>query len=72
VVSILNAAGTVLWKQPEPAQEQSESFYPKPYVQASMNLSLKTVKPAEYTMLVQVKDAVGSQSYETRQNFSVQ
>jgi hypothetical protein len=72
VVSILSASGAVLWKQPDPALEQSESFYPKPYVQASMNLSLKTVKPAEYTMLIQVKDAVGNQSYEIRQSFSVQ
>ena len=72
VVSILSASGAVLWKQPEPALEQSESFYPKPYVQASMNLNLKTVKPAEYTMLIQVKDAVGNQSFEIRQAFSVQ
>ena len=65
-------SGAVLWKQPEPALEQSESFYPKPYVQASMNLNLKTVKPAEYTMLIQVKDAVGNQSGESRQTFTVQ
>lgn len=72
VVSILSSSGAVLWKQPDPAVEQSESFYPKPYVQASMNLSLKTVKPAEYTMLIQVKDAVGNQSGESRQTFTVQ
>jgi len=71
-VSILSASGAVLWKQPEPALEQSESFYPKPYVQASMNLNLKTVKPAEYTMLIQVKDAVGNQTCEIRQTFTVQ
>jgi hypothetical protein len=71
-VSILSATGAVLWKQPEPALEQSESFYPKPYVQASMNLNLKTVKPAEYTMLIQVKDAVGNQTCEIRQTFTVQ
>jgi hypothetical protein len=71
VVSILSISGNVLWKG-DPALEQSESFYPKPYMQASMNLSLKTVKPAEYTMLIQVKDAVGNQTCETRQTFSVQ
>ncbi len=72
VVSILSASGKVLWTQPDPAVEQSESFYPKPYVPAVMNLDLKTVKPAEYTMLVQVKDAVGSQSFEAKQNFTVE
>jgi hypothetical protein len=72
VVSILSASGAVLWKQPDPALEQSESFYPKPYVQASMNLNLKTVKAAEYTMQVQVKDAIGNQSFEIKQGFAVQ
>ena len=72
VVSILSASGRVLWTQPDPAAEQSESFYPKPYVPAVMNLDLKTVKPAEYTMLVQVKDAMGRQAIETRQTFTVE
>jgi hypothetical protein len=30
------------------------------------------VKAAEYTMLVQVKDAIGNQSYEIKQGFAVQ
>ena len=72
VISILSVSGRVLWTQPDPALEQSESFYPKPYVTATMNLDLKTVKPAEYTMLLQVKDAVGGQTYETKQTFTVE
>jgi hypothetical protein len=72
VVSILSNTGAVLWTQPEPAAEKSKSFYPKPYVPAVMNLSLKTVKPATYTMRVKVMDAVGGQSYETKQDFTVQ
>ncbi len=71
-VSILSASGKTLWTQPEPAREQSEAFYPKPYVTGAMNLSLKTVKPAEYTMVIQVKDGVGEQTSEVRQNFSVE
>lgn len=72
LVSILSAGGKVLWTQETPALDQSESFYPKPYVPAVMSLDLKTVKPAEYIMAVQVKDAVGGQTYEAKQNFSVQ
>ena len=71
-VSILSAGGKVLWTQPEPAAEQSESFYPKRYISATFNIGLETVKPAEYTIQVTVKDAVGRQSFESKHNFTVQ
>ena len=35
VTSVLAPSGKVLWTQPEPAVEQSESFYPKRYVAAT-------------------------------------
>jgi hypothetical protein len=73
VTSVIGASGNVLWTQPEPATEQSESFYPKRYVAASMGISLtSTVRPGEYTIAVRVKDAVGNQSCEIRQKFTVQ
>jgi hypothetical protein len=72
VVTIKNAAGKTLWTQPEPATEEKVSFYPTPYVPASMGLSLQTVKPAEYTMVITVTDAVGDQTYETKQVFKVE
>ena len=34
--SFLSPVGKVLWTQPEPAVEQSESFYPKRFVAAQM------------------------------------
>jgi hypothetical protein len=70
--SILGAADKVLWSQPEPALEQSESFYPKSYVAASMGLSLQGTKPGRYTLRVQVKDAIGNQICEARQVFAVE
>jgi len=73
VTSVLSSSGKVLWTQPEPAVEQSESFYPKRYFTADFGLNLqKTIKPGEYTILVQVKDAVGGQSYEAKQVFTVE
>lgn len=73
VTSIIGASGKVLWTQPDPAVEQSESFYPKRYVAASMSINLtNTVRPGEYTIAVQVKDAVGAQAYEIKQPFTVQ
>jgi hypothetical protein len=71
--SFLNAAGKVLWSQPEPAVEQAESFYPKRYIPAEFGVTLdKNIRPGVYTIQMQVKDAVGNQAYETRQTFSVE
>ena len=73
VTSVITDAGKVLWTQPEPAVEQSESFYPKRYVPAAMGITLqKNIRPGTYTIAVQVKDAVGNQTYETKQTFTVE
>lgn len=70
---IADATGKVLWTQPEPAVEQSESFYPKRYVPASMGIMLqKNIAAGTYTIAVQVKDAVGDQTYETKTQFTVE
>jgi hypothetical protein len=73
VASVISPGGKVLWTQPEPAVDQSESFYPKRYVAASfaINLLAKTT-PGEYSIAVTVKDAVGGQTFETRQTFRVE
>ena len=73
VTSVISPSGKVLWTQPEPAAEQSESFYPKRYVVATMGVTLlANTKPGEYTIAVKVTDAVGKQTYETKQTFAVE
>ena len=73
VASVLASSGKVLWTQPEPAVEQSESFYPKRYVAASMSITLApNTTPADYTIAVTVTDAVGKQTYETKRPFTVE
>lgn len=73
VTSVIAPSGKVLWTQPEPAAEQSQSFYPKRYVPASMGINLTpTIRPGEYTINVQVKDAIGGQAYETKFTFTVE
>ena len=73
VTSIIAPSGKVLWTQPEPAAEQSESFYPKHYVLATFGINLTpTIKPGEYTIAVAVKDAVGGQTYEAKFPFTVE
>jgi hypothetical protein len=73
VASVIAPSGKVLWTQPEPAVDQSESFYPKRYVSAAfgINLLAKTT-PGAYSIAVTVKDAVGGQTFETRQTFTVE
>jgi hypothetical protein len=73
VTSVIAPSGKVLWTQPEPATEQTESFYPKSYVPASMGITLqKNMRPGEYTIAVQVKDAIGSQAHEAKATFTVE
>ncbi len=73
VTSVIAPGGKVLWTQPEPAADQSESFYPKRYVPAQMSINLTpTIRPGEYTISVQVKDAVAGQSYEAKYTFTVE
>ena len=73
LTSVIAPSGKVLWTQPEPAAEQSSSFYPKRYVPASMGINLTpTIRPGEYTIAVQVKDAVGGQVCEEKYTFTVE
>jgi hypothetical protein len=73
VASVISPGGKVLWTQPEPAVDQSESFYPKRYVAAafSINLLAKTT-PGDYAIAVTAKDAVGGQTFQIRQTFTVE
>jgi len=73
VTSVIAPSGKVLWTQPEPATEQSESFYPKRYVAAAFGITLQpNIRPGEYIIAVQVKDAVGNQTYEAKGAFTIQ
>ena len=73
ITTVFSPSGKLLWTQPEPATDASDSFYPKRYVGASMGITLlKDTKPGEFSIGVTVKDGVGKQSYETKQKFTVE
>ena len=73
VTSVISPSGKVLWTQNPPAVEQSESFYPKRYVAAAMGINLlANTKPGEFTIAVTVTDAVGKQTFEAKQTFTVE
>ena len=73
VPSVISPSGKVLWRQDKPEVEQSESFYPKRYMAASMGINLlKNTTAGEYTIAVTITDAIGKQTYETKQTFTVE
>jgi hypothetical protein len=72
-ISVIAPSGKVLWTQPEPAVEKSESYYPKRYVSAAMGITLQSnMRPGEYTIALAVKDAIGGQAYEEKFTFTVE
>ena len=72
-ISVVTDAGKVLFSQPQAAVEKSASFYPKPYVPGSMNLSLqKNIRPGRYAIVLTARDRVGNQTCEVKEAFSVE
>lgn len=72
-VAVLNADRKVLWSQTDAAVEKTQSFYPKRYVPGAMSLNLQTsIRPGEYAVRITVRDAIGNQSCETTQGFTVE
>jgi len=73
VTSVLGSDGKTLWTQPEPEGVQEDSFYPKPYIQAEMGIEIQAkIKPGQYQLKVQAKDAIGNQTYELKQPFTIE
>jgi hypothetical protein len=72
-ISILGPAGNVMYTQDPAVEEKSASFYPKPWVDANMSLSLNAgTKAGEYTLVIKVNDKVGNQTAEIRKPFHVE
>ena len=72
-VSVVTSSGKTLWEQPDAAVEKTESFYPRRFVAASLSITLqRDFRPGEYAIGVQVKDAVGGQTYEAKAVFTVE
>jgi hypothetical protein len=72
-ISILGPAGNVMYTQDPAVEDKSASFYPKPYVDGMMNLSLNPgTKAGEYTLVITTNDKVGNQKAEVRKPFRVE
>jgi len=72
-LQVLNGEGKLIYRQPEPAVEKGASFYPRRYVHAAFSLNLeKGLAAGEYTIVLAVRDALGSQAGESRHSFAVE
>jgi hypothetical protein len=72
-ISIMDPTGKVVYTQDPAVEEKSASFYPRPYIDANMSLSLQPgTKSGDYTMVVSVRDKIGNQSSEIRKPFRVE
>jgi hypothetical protein len=72
-VSLTGPDGKTLFSQPQAAAEEGEAFYPKPYVPGALGFNLdKKIKPGEYTVVLTLRDEIGTQSDESRHTFSIQ
>jgi hypothetical protein len=72
-VEVLRASGASLYSAPQAADEQEETYYPKRYVLGSFNLQLTPdISKGDYTVVLRVRDALGSQEHEARHVFTVE
>lgn len=72
LTSVLGPDGKTLWTQPEPTGEKGESFYPRAFVNAEMGIELQPkIKPGNYTLVIQAKDAVSGQTCEVKHDFVI-
>ncbi len=72
-LEVLRPTGESMFRQPDAAVEKQESFYPRRFLPAGLSLNLdKTMKPGQYTLVVLASDKLGSQTVESRQQFTVE
>ena len=72
-IAVLGPAGNVMYTQDPALEEKSASFYPKPYIDATMSLALNPgTKSGNYTLRITARDKVGNQTAETRNVFQVE
>jgi hypothetical protein len=72
-LAILRANGETMFTQPVAAKETNESFYPQHYVPGLLSLGLnKDLPKGTYTMVITMRDKIGNQTWEARENFQVQ
>lgn len=72
-ITVLRPDGQPSFSQPDAAEENAQSFYPRRYLPATFSLSLpKDVALGQYTVVISAHDKVGHQTAEARASFTVE
>ncbi len=72
-VAVADAAGKVLFQQPQAAVEEKETFYPQKYVPGIVSLTTqKNTRPGEYLLTLFLRDEVGKQAVEEKHPFRLE
>jgi hypothetical protein len=72
-LTVLREDGSVVYTEPQAADQKTQTFYPQRYQPGVLNLNLAKDQPlGKYTIVLAVRDNLGKQMYETREIFSVE
>ena len=72
-LDVRRADGSVAYSEEQAAQAKEAPFYPARFQPGELNLTLpKDLPTGAYTIVLKVRDNLGSQAVETRQKFSVE
>ena len=72
-LQVLDAAGKVLFSNPNASVEQHKDFYPPRVLTTTFNLDLqKGIKPGEYTIRLDVRDRLGEQALSHEAKFRIE
>jgi hypothetical protein len=72
-IEVLKANGERILEEPKAASEQNATFYPKRYVEGSLQLGFKPELPkGEYAVVITTRDLVGNQVRQERFTFQIE
>jgi hypothetical protein len=72
-LTVIRPDGKPGFSQPDAATLKEQSFYPRRYTPAALSLTLPAdIAKGEHTIVLTVRDRIGSQTAESQQKFSVE
>lgn len=72
-LSVFRPSGKLLYQEPKAAAADETSFYPRRYLPGVLSLKLDSkMPPGEYPIVVEVRDLLGNQKFESRVIFRIE
>lgn len=72
-LAVFRPSGKLLYQEPKAAAADESSFYPRRYLPGVLSLKLDSkMPPGEYPIVVEVRDLLAGQKFETRVMFRIE